>query len=63
MWKSVHSLKDVPKDRDLRIGVLDDDTVHALVFPRRLRGQVSVDAKTPRQVEVTPTHWQEWSSD
>ena len=63
MWKSVHSLKDVPKDRDLRIGVLDDDTVHALVFPCRLRGQVWVDAKTSRQVEVSPTHWQEWSSD
>jgi hypothetical protein len=63
MWKSVHSLNDVPKERDLRIGVLDNGTVHALVFPCRLRGQVWVDAKTGRQVEVSPTHWQEWSSD
>jgi hypothetical protein len=62
MWKAVH-LKEIPKDRDLRLGVLDGDTVHALVFPCRLRGQFWVDAKTDRQVEVSPTHWQEWSSD
>jgi hypothetical protein len=61
MWKSVHSLKDVPKDRDLRLGVLDGETVHALVFPCRLRGQVWVDAKSGRQVEVYPTHWQDWT--
>ena len=35
----------------------------ALVFPCRLRGQFWADAKTSRQVEVYPTHWQEWSSD
>jgi hypothetical protein len=63
MWKSVYSLKDVPKDRNLRIGVLEGDTVHALVFPCRLRGQFWVDAKTGRQVEVFPTHWKEWSPD
>jgi hypothetical protein len=61
MWNSVRSLNDVPKDRDLRIGVLDGDTVHALVFPCRLRGQLWVDAKTGRQVEVLPTHWQDWT--
>ena len=60
MWKSVRTLKEIPKDRDLRLGVLDAETVHALMFPCRLHEGSWVDAKTGRQVEVFPTHWQEW---
>ena len=30
----------------MRVGVLDGETVHALVFPCRLRGQLWVDAET-----------------
>ena len=62
MWKTVRSLTEIPKNRDLRLGVLDGGTVHALEFPCRLREQFWVNAKTDRQVEVFPTHWQEWSS-
>ena len=61
MWQAVRSLKEISQDRDLRLGVLDGETVHALVFPCRLRGQVWVDAKSGRQVEVYPTHWQDWT--
>jgi hypothetical protein len=61
MWNSVLTPKEIPKNRDLRLGVLEGETIHALVFPCRLRGQVWVDAKTGRHVEVFPTHWQEWS--
>jgi hypothetical protein len=35
--------------------------VHALVFPCRRRGDVSVDAESGF-VDVHPTHWQEWST-
>jgi hypothetical protein len=63
MWKSVLTLNDVPKDRDLRLGVLDGETVHALVFPCRLREGSWMNAKTGQRVEIHPTHWQEWSSD
>jgi hypothetical protein len=61
MWQTVQSLKEIPHDRDLRIAVMEGKTVHALVFPCRLRGEVWVDAKTGRQVDVYPTHWQDWT--
>ena len=61
MWKPVQSLKEIPQDRDLRLAVKDGEGIHPLVFPCRLRGQIWVDAKSGRQVEVFPTHWQDWT--
>ena len=37
MWQPIHSLSDVPIDRDLRLAVLKGEEVHALVFPCRRR--------------------------
>jgi hypothetical protein len=50
-----------PFDRDLELAVVDDDGLHALVFPcrRLLRGWVK--AKTDVPVNVHPTHWREWN--
>ena len=53
---------DVPKDRDVRLAVIDaSGMVHSLVFPCRRVGDSWVDTKLQRRVEVYPTHWQEWT--
>jgi hypothetical protein len=53
-------IKSAPFDRDLEIAVLDDEGLHALVFPCRrvLKGWVT--SETTRQVQVHPTHWRDW---
>lgn len=61
MWRQIGLISEVPADRDLRLAVLKDGEVHALVFPCRRRNDYWVDAKTGRMVDVQPTHWQEWS--
>jgi hypothetical protein len=61
MWHPVGPASDVPTDRDLRLAVIENGQVHALVFPCRCSGQSWVDANTKRPVEVYPTHWQEWA--
>jgi hypothetical protein len=57
MWKPIST---APFDRDLRLAVLDSDGEHALVFPCRriLRGWIN--AATKQEIDVQPTHWQEW---
>ena len=61
MWHVVGSIDDVPADRDLCLAVIDGAGTHELAFPcRRVEGSW-VDAKTGRPVDVSPTHWQEWS--
>lgn len=60
MWRSVSSTENIPKDRDLRLAVIDGDGVHELVFLSRRLGMYWIDAKTRRTLEVRPTHWQEW---
>lgn len=63
MWHSVRSLSDIPKDRDVRLAVIEQGDVHALVFPCRRTGNSFVDAKTKRVVDLNPTHWQEWTAE
>jgi hypothetical protein len=61
MWHELKTPQDVPNDRHVRLAVIDGKgTVHALVFPCRRVGNSWVDAKLERQVDVHPTHWQEW---
>lgn len=60
MWHPIISITEVPADRDLRLAVLEGGTVHALVFACRREGEKWVDAKTGRQVEVYPSHWDDW---
>ncbi len=61
MWHRIGSVEGVPADRDLRLAVMNGDGVHELVFPCRRQGYSWVDAETGRPVDVSPTHWQEWS--
>ena len=61
MWHPVEPASDVPIYRDLRLAVIENGQVHALVLPCRCSGQSWVDADTKRRVEVYPTHWQEWA--
>ena len=63
MWHVVQNVGDIPKDRDLRLAVIEQGVVHELVFPCRLAGSSFVDAKSKRPVDVIPTHWQEWTLD
>ena len=63
MWYAIKSLFEVPSDRDLRLAVITDGDVHALVFPCRRAGETWVDARSGRIVEVYPTHWQDWSDE
>jgi hypothetical protein len=62
MWHQVHSLADIPADRDVRLAVIDGNgTVHALVFPCRRAGNSWIDSRLRQPVEVHPTHWQDWA--
>jgi hypothetical protein len=57
MWQPIST---APFDRDLELAVLDEDGVHALVFPCRriLGGWMSSHTRT--RIEVRPTHWRDW---
>jgi hypothetical protein len=59
-WHVIRAPSDVPADRDVRLAVIKDGEVHALIFPCRRSGEDYVNAKTKWRVEVYPTHWQEW---
>jgi len=63
MWQAIHSISDVPADRDVRLAVIEGGTVHALVFPCRREENSWVDARTKRVVEVYPSHWQDWKDE
>jgi hypothetical protein len=57
-WKLIAS---APFDCDLELAVIDNDGIHALVFPcRRILGGW-MDAVTKYQVAVDPSHWREWN--
>lgn len=63
MWHPVtnHGAS-VPEDRDVRLAVIDSEgTIHALIFPCRRVENEWLNAKTRRHVELSPTHWQDWS--
>jgi hypothetical protein len=49
-----------PFDQDLELSVIEDDEVHALLFPcrRTARGWANASAKSA--VSVRPTHWRPW---
>ena len=57
MW---YKISTAPFDRDLELAVIDDDGVHAIIFPcRRILGGW-LKAQTMRQIDLRPTHWREW---
>ena len=57
MWQPVST---APFDRDLLIAVVDKYGAHTLVFPCRrvLHGWINAEIK--KQIDVRPSHWQEW---
>lgn len=56
-WQPISS---APFDRDLKLSVIEEGEVYALIFPCR-RGRAGwVDAKTGKLIPVNPTHWRVW---
>ena len=55
-----HPISTAPPDRDLQLGVIENDEVHCLVFPCRRTEQGWVDAANGRSIRVDPTFWREW---
>jgi len=51
-----------PFDRDLELAVIDKDGEHALVFPCRRAPVGWIGVETKQRIEVSPTHWREWTS-
>jgi hypothetical protein len=58
-WEPIGS---APFDRDLELAVIDGDGPHALAFASRRIVGGWINAATKRRVEVSPTHWREWTT-
>jgi hypothetical protein len=57
-WRPISS---APFDQDLELSVIEEDEVHALLFPCRRTARGWVDASAKRAaVSVRPTHWRPW---
>jgi hypothetical protein len=51
---------EAPFELDIELAVIDDDGVHALVFPcQRLPGGW-INAMTGEVIDIRPTHWRVW---
>jgi hypothetical protein len=50
-----------PSDADLEVCILNEQGLHALVFPVRKRGADWVDASTKKRIDIQPTHWRTWT--
>ena len=57
MWLLV---VEAPFEEDIEIAVIDDEGVHALVFPCRRMPGGWVNALTGEILDVHPTHWRAW---
>jgi len=60
MWKDISS---APRDRIIRLAVIDSEGLHALIVPCRRIGDGWVNAQNGVRVDVRPTHWREWDPD
>ncbi|WP_162836644.1 hypothetical protein [Devosia soli] len=59
-WEPVSS---APFDRTIELAVIDDDGIHALVFPcRRIVGGWMDAEQKDRLSGLEPTHWREWQA-
>ncbi len=63
MWHIIKSIEEVPIDCDLRLAVIDAYGIREPVFPCRRVGSFWVEARTRYRIEISPTHWQEWTTD
>jgi hypothetical protein len=59
MWLPIAT---APFGRELELAVIDDDGVHALVFPCRRSLAGWIRGSTKERLDVSPTHWREWDS-
>jgi hypothetical protein len=60
MWHFIASFSSVPTERRVHLAVIDDDGVHAVVFPCCRIEDWWVHADTKTKVDVHPTHWCDW---
>ncbi len=56
-WRPISA---APFDHEIELAVINQNGIHALVFPccRILNGWVK--AKTRERIEIYPTHWRAW---
>jgi len=59
MWQPI---SDAPFGWELELAVIDSDGIHALVFPCRRTLTGWMRAGTKDRVDVSPTHWRDWSA-
>lgn len=57
MWQEIDA---APFAEDIELAVIDDDGVHAIIFPCQRSDMGWVNAKSGNVVDVHPTHWRFW---
>ena len=58
MWNPIAS---APSGRNLELAVIDNDGVHALVFPCEKASIGWKNVVTGMRVDIRPTHWRAWN--
>ena len=58
MWQPIRT---APFGQELELAVIDREGAHALVFPCRRTLTGWFTAATRERIDVSPTHWREWS--
>ncbi len=58
MWNPIAS---APSGRNLELAVIDNDGVHALVFPCEKASMGWKNVVTGMRVDIRPTHWRAWN--
>lgn len=59
MWSLITS---APSGRSLELAVIDQEGVHALVFPCEKASTGWKNVATGVYVDIRPTHWRPWDS-
>jgi hypothetical protein len=60
MWNPITS---APSGRSLELAVIDNDGVHALVFPCEKGAMGWKNVVTGAPVDIHPTHWRAWGTE
>lgn len=60
MWQLV---VEAPFEQDIELAVIDDEGVHALVFPCLRTAGGWANAVTGEMLDVHPTHWRYWQAE
>lgn len=51
---------EAPLEEDIELAVIDDEGIHALVFPCQRQPYGWINALTGERLDVHPTHWRTW---